>query len=136
MVTRPFSRVGCSAGAWRSRRGPHAQARIHGKFVNQTAGFHVVAHAQTGAEARRAVDENHPDLILLDVHLPDSNGLDLLHELRAARVPVGVIVITAAREANSVRAAVEAGRPTTSLSRSNTAIWSPRWDVSRSVTTV
>ncbi|MCY0904415.1 response regulator [Arthrobacter sp. H14-L1] len=84
-------------------------ARIHGKFVNQTAGFRVVGHAQTGAEARRAVEENHPDLILLDVHLPDSNGLDLLHELRASRVPVGVIVITAAREANSVRAAVEGG---------------------------
>jgi len=84
-------------------------ARIHGKFVGQTPGFHVVAYAQSCSEARLAVQENSPDLILLDVHLPDANGLDLLHELRADRIPVGVIVITAAREANSVRAAVEGG---------------------------
>lgn len=84
-------------------------AGIHSRFIDQTAGFHVVGTAHNGKSAREAVLELRPDLILLDVHLPDANGLDLLREWRAARVPVGVIVITAATEAHSVRDALEGG---------------------------
>ncbi|MFE4229297.1 response regulator [Arthrobacter sp. NPDC056886] len=84
-------------------------ARIHTRFVEKTSGFQVVGTASTGKDARDAVQELHPDLVLLDVHLPDISGLDLLRELRAARVPVGVIIITAATEAHSVRDALEGG---------------------------
>jgi len=84
-------------------------AGIHSRFVNQTPGFQVVGTAHNGKSAREAVQELNPDLILLDVHLPDANGLDLLREWRASRIPVGVIVITAATEANSVRDALEGG---------------------------
>lgn len=84
-------------------------AGIHSRFVNQTAGFQVVGTAHNGKSAREAVRKLNPDLVLLDVHLPDVNGLDLLREWRASRIPVGVIVITAATEANSVRDALEGG---------------------------
>ncbi|MDQ0144671.1 DUF3037 domain-containing protein [Pseudarthrobacter niigatensis] len=84
-------------------------AGIHSRFVNQTPGFQVVGTAHNGKSAREAVRKLNPDLILLDVHLPDANGLDLLREWRASRIPVGVIVITAATEANSVRHALEGG---------------------------
>lgn len=84
-------------------------AGIHSRFVDQTPGFHVVGMAHNGKSAREAVLELRPDLILLDVHLPDANGLDLLREWRASRIPVGVIVITAATEANSIRDALEGG---------------------------
>lgn len=84
-------------------------AGIHSRFVDQTAGFHVVGTAHNGKSAREAVLKLRPDLILLDVHLPDANGLDLLREWRTSRIPVGVIVITAATEAHSVRDALEGG---------------------------
>lgn len=84
-------------------------AGIHSRFVDQTPGFRVVGTAHNGKSARETVVKLRPDLILLDVHLPDANGLDLLREWRASRIPVGVIVITAATEAYSVRDALEGG---------------------------
>ena len=44
-------------------------------------GYDVVAEAQTVAEARTAVAESRPDAVLLDVNLPDGNGIALAGEL-------------------------------------------------------
>ena len=44
-------------------------------------GYDVVAEAQTVAEARTAVAESSPDAVLLDVNLPDGNGIALAGEL-------------------------------------------------------
>jgi two-component system, OmpR family, response regulator RegX3 len=56
-------------------------------------GFDVVC-AGDGAEAREAVLRDRPDLILLDVMLPDVSGIELCRELRAER-DVPVIMVTA-----------------------------------------
>jgi Response regulator of citrate/malate metabolism len=84
-------------------------ARIHAEFVNRTPGFLVVGVARSAREAREKVREASPDLVLLDIHLPDENGLDLLRQWRSDRVTVGAIVITAAREVDAVRAALAGG---------------------------
>ena len=47
--------------------------------------------------------------MLLDVHLPDLTGIDVLRELRAAGDDIGVVMVTAAREAETVRAAAAGG---------------------------
>jgi DNA-binding response OmpR family regulator len=44
-------------------------------------GYDVVAEAQSVAEARTAVAESRPDAVLLDVNLPDGNGIALAGEL-------------------------------------------------------
>ncbi|EWT00175.1 chemotaxis protein CheY [Intrasporangium oryzae NRRL B-24470] len=84
-------------------------ARIHRGFVDRVAGFEVVGTAQTGAEAESLVAELRPDLVLLDLYLPDRFGLDVVARLRAAGETCDVLVITAAKEADSVRAAVRHG---------------------------
>jgi response regulator of citrate/malate metabolism len=84
-------------------------ASIHRRFVERVPGFRVVGEAHTGAEALAAVERVRPDLVLLDVHLPDLGGIDVLRRLRAAGDDVGVVVITAAREADTVRAAAAGG---------------------------
>jgi response regulator of citrate/malate metabolism len=84
-------------------------ASIHRRFVDRLAGFRVVGEVHTGAEALAAVDRLRPDLVLLDVHLPDVSGIEVLRRLRAAGNDVGVVVITAAREADTVRAAAAGG---------------------------
>ena len=64
----------------------------------------------TAAGAAEAVDRLRPDLLLLDLYLPDEHGLDLVARLRRERhPPVDVIVITAAKDADSVRAAMQGG---------------------------
>jgi response regulator of citrate/malate metabolism len=84
-------------------------AEIHRRFVERIDGFRPVGVASTGAEALDAAQRLHPDLMLLDVYLPDMSGLSVLHALRAAGDPVGVIMITAARELDTVRGALDGG---------------------------
>ena len=63
--------------------------------------------AETGEQALRKINENTPTVILLDLKLPDMDGIDILKQLRADKVSSRVIVITAH---GSVTIAVEAMR--------------------------
>lgn len=84
-------------------------ARIHTQFVERTDGFVVVGVASSGQAALDDVARLRPDLVLLDVHLPDMTGIDVLRRLRADGDDVGVLMVTAAREADTVRAAASGG---------------------------
>ncbi len=84
-------------------------ASIHAKFVDRTPGFTVVGTASTGAEALSMCADLSPDLLLLDVHLPDMSGLDVLQRLRADGSTVGVVMVTAERDAEAVRTALHGG---------------------------
>ena len=84
-------------------------ARIHTQFVERTPGFRVVGVSSSGQAALDDVARLRPDLVLLDVHLPDMTGIDVLRTLRAGGDDVGVLVVTAAREADTVRAAASGG---------------------------
>jgi response regulator of citrate/malate metabolism len=84
-------------------------ARVHTGFVTRTAGFEVVGTAHTGSDAVTLARDLTPDLVLLDLYLPDRFGLDVLSDLRAAGLACDVIVITAAKEVEAVRGAIRLG---------------------------
>ncbi|MGV0780177.1 response regulator [Mycolicibacterium peregrinum] len=84
-------------------------AEIHRRFVERVDGFRPVGVARTGADALASAAELRPDLILLDVYLPDMTGLEVLQRLRAEGNRVGVIMVTAARELDTVRGALDGG---------------------------
>lgn len=84
-------------------------ARIHSGFVARMPGFEVAGVARTGAQALMEVRRVVPDLVLLDIHLPDISGLDLLGQLREAVPEIDILVISAAREADTVRKALRGG---------------------------
>src|SRR5215203_1641437 len=65
--------------------------------------------ASTGAQALAEIDRLRPDLVLLDVYLPDMTGLEVLRRLRAVGSDVDVIVISAARDVDSIRSALHGG---------------------------
>ncbi|GGT16539.1 response regulator [Streptomyces chromofuscus] len=84
-------------------------ARVHRAFVERVAPFRVVGVAGSGRQAIDAVDELRPELVLLDLYLPDLFGLDVIPRLRTAGHDCDVMVISAAREADTVRGAVRHG---------------------------
>jgi response regulator of citrate/malate metabolism len=84
-------------------------SRIHRGFVERIPGFHVVGTAHTGQEALDAARELKPDLLLLDLYLPDMFGLDIVAQLRTAHHDCDVLVISAAKEADAIRGAVRHG---------------------------
>jgi DNA-binding NtrC family response regulator len=63
--------------------------------------------AENGARALEILDDTIPEIVLLDVELPDINGIDILRRIRARNLPSAVIVVTAH---GSVKVAVEAMR--------------------------
>lgn len=79
-------------------------AQVHAGYVGLVPGFQAIGEARTAAAARAKARELRPDLVLLDVYLPDESGLDLLGDLAA-----DVIMATAATDPRSVRAAVAGG---------------------------
>lgn len=85
-------------------------AKVHSGYVSRVDGFEVVGVAHTGADAVVAVDELAPDLVLLDIYLPDIDGLSVLRQLRGRpAADPDVIVITAARDLDTVRGAIHGG---------------------------
>lgn len=82
-----------------------AVAHVNRAFVDAQPGFTVVAEAHTGAAALAAIELHRPQLVLLDVYLPDLGGLDVLRRLRATGDDVEVIAVTAARDLDTVRRA-------------------------------
>lgn len=89
-------------------------AEAHVDYVGRLPDFAVVGVARTAGEAlafltRTIGTDDAPDLVLLDVTLPDGNGLDLARRLRQARIDVDIIAITAVRDRDAVQAAVAIG---------------------------
>ncbi len=69
----------------------------------------VVQQAQTGIEGAARAQEIQPDLILLDVDLPDINGREVCRRMRAAGVTAPVIMLTAAVQDSDTIMGLEAG---------------------------
>lgn len=66
--------------------------------------------AASAAQARSHLEaEPDVDLVLLDLHLPDADGLTLLGEFRATRPALAVVMLSGEREVATVRRALEAG---------------------------
>ncbi len=87
-------------------------AKAHARSVERVPGFTVVGEARSAAEAHRLITEDRPDLLLLDMYLPDRTGLDLVRQLAAAPGGADVpdfILITAAKDIESVRSAIQLG---------------------------
>ncbi|MEU6948352.1 response regulator [Streptomyces sp. NPDC046316] len=84
-------------------------AKLHSRYVSTVDGFSVVGVAHSGGEALRLADRLRPDLVLLDIYLPDMDGVSVLRELRGAGLAVDALFITAARDAGMIRSALRAG---------------------------
>ena len=83
-------------------------ADIHASFVSRVPGFRVCGRAHSAATTRAAIDELRPDLVLLDLYLPDEHGLDLIRNLEVEDRP-DFLIITAARDLPTVRQAMQLG---------------------------
>jgi response regulator of citrate/malate metabolism len=85
-------------------------AQVHADFVSRMPNMRVVAQAHTAAAALDAVARHRPDLVLLDIYLPDAGGLEVLERLRrGGQHPPDVLLLTAARDMPMVRRAMRAG---------------------------
>jgi DNA-binding NarL/FixJ family response regulator len=73
------------------------------------AGYAVVATAADGAQALRVAGAARPDVVVLDLQLPDMSGVEVTRGLRAAHPSARVLVLSASGEQQDVLDAVKAG---------------------------
>lgn len=75
---------------------------VNKTFLEKLPAFRLKGCAGTGNEAITFIQEKQIDLVLLDIYLPDVSGVDLLLQIRKLDLPIDVIAITAARDAETV----------------------------------
>ena len=72
-------------------------------------GFEIVGEAETGAQATDAALELQPDVVAMDVQMPERNGIEATREIVAQSPHIGVLVLTMFEDDDSVFAAMRAG---------------------------
>src|SRR5215470_5069620 len=78
------------------------------EIVAQESDLHVVGEAADGTKAIRLTQELRPDIVLLDLVMPQVNGLEVLRWIKAERPEISVIIVTVHDE-EAYHQAAEAG---------------------------
>ena len=72
----------------------HADFRTTAVTLMEEAGFEVIAVCDDARSAVSAIVTLRPDVVLLDIHLPDGDGFDVIRQLDAAAVDTAVVLIS------------------------------------------
>jgi two-component system, NarL family, response regulator DevR len=78
-------------------------------LLDRRPGFEVVAQAGTVAESIAQAARYEPDLVIMDVRLPDGSGIEACREIRAARPKTRVVMLTSYPDEEAVLSAIIAG---------------------------
>ncbi len=79
------------------------------EFLETGEAITVIAETASGDEALKLMRELRPDVAVLDIEMPGQSGIDVTRAARAARLPVGVLLLTAFDDEPYVRAALQSG---------------------------
>ncbi|OGO35966.1 MAG: hypothetical protein A2W35_19105 [Chloroflexi bacterium RBG_16_57_11] len=78
-------------------------------LLNYETGFEVVGEAENSEEALRLASENHPDLILMDLNMPEMGGIEATRRIRKSLPNVRVLILTLYEDVDLVHEAIQAG---------------------------
>jgi len=71
--------------------------------------FEVMATATTGEEALTAVRKHHPDVLVLDIRMPNGDGLSVLRQIHTEKLPTRVVLLTATLDEDEMLEAMQNG---------------------------
>ena len=78
----------------------HAGFRTSARFLLEMEGFEVVGEAADGASAVEAVEQLRPDLVLLDVQLPDAQGYDVARQIFERGLSPRIVLVSSRDESD------------------------------------
>jgi two-component system CitB family response regulator/two-component system response regulator DcuR len=84
-------------------------AEIHKHFTEKVDGFEVVGIADSLEDAEKMSQLLEPDLVLLDYYFPEGHGTDILWRIRGEQLSTDIIMITAAKENETLQEAMRGG---------------------------
>jgi DNA-binding NarL/FixJ family response regulator len=83
------------------------------ELLSHEPDFDVVGEAATAAQAMSRIQATRPDVVVLDIQLPDGNGIDACRFLASTVPSTRCLILTSHDEMTALYAAVLAGRPDT-----------------------
>lgn len=84
-------------------------AEIHRRFIASLPGFRIAGSAPDGEKALTLINEVPADLVILDIFMPELDGIQTLRALRALNAGVDVIIVSAAQEIDTINAVIRGG---------------------------
>lgn len=78
-------------------------------LLDRQGGLEVVGEAATAAEAVETALATHPDVILMDVRLPDGSGVEACRKIRSAEPKINVLMLTSYSDDEAIFSAIMAG---------------------------
>src|SRR4030095_7746349 len=69
--------------------------------------FRILAQCTTGEDTLRAVSTHRPDILVLDIHIPSENGLDVLKKIKESKLPTRCVIFTAALNDDEMLEAID-----------------------------
>lgn len=82
---------------------------VNRQFVEQVQDYKVISSAPNGVEGLKLARKLNPDLVMIDIYMPDLDGLATLKQIRAEGLITDVIAITAAMDVETVRRVLQNG---------------------------
>ena len=84
-------------------------AMINEQYIKRNKSFELVGKCKDGASALAFLENNHVDLIVLDVYMPLMDGFETLRQIRKKQISVDVIMVTAANEREQLKEGLHLG---------------------------
>ena len=79
------------------------------QFLDQATDIQVIAEADNGVSAKALIEEHNPDVVVLDIQMPEASGIEVTRWIRANQRTVGVLILTAYDDDPYVMAVLQAG---------------------------
>lgn len=82
---------------------------VNRQFIERVEAFKVIAMCSNGVEGYNQIVELKPDLVIMDIFMPEQDGLITLRKIRNANLPVDVITVTAANDMQTIQQILHLG---------------------------
>lgn len=82
---------------------------VNRQFIERVAGFKVVHMSNNGENGFAKIIELKPDLVLMDIFMPEQDGIQTLRKIRMENLPIDVITVTAANDMQTIQQILHLG---------------------------
>ncbi|MGX9134627.1 response regulator [Rummeliibacillus sp. JY-2-4R] len=83
--------------------------QVNRQFIEQVPGYRMIGTAKNGVEGIQQIKQLKPDLVFMDIFMPEQDGIETLRKIREKEFKVDVIAVTAANDMKTIQKMLQLG---------------------------